>query len=194
RLRRLAAERARGRGRASLSGGRRTRGARGRYRRRFAARGAREPRAHGRPTRPEQRPARHLDRLHGTGTRAVPWDRSAPRRRSPRRLALTPRAEVRRALTKHAAFDRRSALYARFALALVYPQRIAEVSRRAVAAHVIAQRGAADLDCIVQHRANGGDERFELVARNPPRGARRANARAEQRLVRVDIADADDDV
>ena len=80
---------------------------------------------------------------------------------------------------------------ARLAVALVNVELLAEVAGIAVGADVVAQRGAADLHGHGQRRLDGARQLRAFHARQRTRLATRANARAEQRFARVDVADAD---
>src|SRR5262249_56670067 len=111
-------------------------------------------------------------------------------------LLLTHRAEERRAAGLHHAPDGAVAARrgARLALAVVDTEVVLEVSELAVGAAVIAQRGAAGLDCRLEHGLDGIDQRLRALvggARSrrdrggPPLGRKPG---AVERLADVDIA------
>ncbi len=150
-----------------------------------------------------------IDYPRPASTRAVGRRRSAPRGRRARRLALASRGaqcsrgrsrsllatrqNTSRAAPARAA-DRRAASLARAAVALVDAQRCRGSSpacrrrRRSCAASCRLPRCASR-----STSRTPAHERLEARARDPARGAPRMDAGAEQRLARVDVADADDD-
>src|ERR1043165_7389109 len=77
-------------------------------------------------------------------------------------LFLTHRAEEGRARALHDAFDRALEFRRRAFLAgaIVDPERVLEIAEVAVGLAVIAQRRAAGLDRVVQHRLDGICERI----------------------------------
>ena len=94
---------------------------------------------------------------------------------------------------------RRSRGRAFFALAVVDPEIVLEIAERAVGAAMIAQRRAAGLDRVVEHRLDGVDQRARR-ARSARRDGRRwwrlalrRQQCAMQRLADIDVAEPRDD-
>src|SRR5215831_4430050 len=115
-----------------------------------------------------------------------------PATASGRRPSLLTRGTIiRRALALGDRTYQGAAAPAAAAGALVDVQALAEIARRAVGPQVIAQRGAARADRPAQHGAHRAREPRGLGARQRAGRAPRADARAKQRLARVDVADAD---
>src|SRR5262249_2984934 len=115
-------------------------------------------------------------------------------RRSVAELSLAHRAERRRATAVARRADRCAAHPARLARAPVDVVLQLEIAGVAVAVDVVAQRRAPFVDRLGQRRANGIDESCETRPRQALRLRRRADAGAKQRLVRIDVAYADDDM
>src|SRR5665213_4496368 len=64
--------------------------------------------------------------------------------------------------------DQGTAIAAALTIALIHKQLLTEVSRVAVGAHVVAQRGAAGTNCGFEGRAYRAHHAGALCARQPP--------------------------
>src|SRR5919109_635464 len=108
-------------------------------------------------------------------------------------LLLTRRAIVRGALPLGHRAHRRAAAPAGLLLALIDVEPLAEVTRCAVGAEIIAQRRAPRADRLAEHRAHSTHEPRRLGPRQALGLPHRPDSGAKQRLARVDVADADDE-
>src|SRR6202163_4292512 len=141
----------------------------------------------------ERRPALRHD------ARLPLWERragdSSIKRAMPiawRGLMLARGTEGRRATAKPDRAYRRSAHSARPPLATVHEIMELEVAGGTVAVNVVPQGASALCDRVGQRLANGLAQSSHPDARDAVGGTRRANTGAEQRLVGVDVADAND--
>src|SRR5690606_33343216 len=89
--------------------------------------------------------------------------------------------------------DGRGALAAGKLRTLVHVELPSEIPRAAISAHVVAQRSATGANRRFQHGADGACQPRRILARQRACPPARPDARAKQRLVRVDVADADDE-
>src|SRR5580765_1731318 len=118
--------------------------------------------------------------------------RACSRRR--RWSALAARTVERRALTQRDRTDRRAADLARLACTAVDEEFLLEVARRAVGRNEIAQRRPTARDRMVEDALHFVGEPCIARERHRARRALRMDAGGEQRLGRVNVADADDDL
>src|SRR5512142_1346962 len=100
-------------------------------------------------------------------------------------------AVVRGPTAQSAHPDRRAADPAGLALTPVDAVVELEVARRATAVDIVPKRSAALGDRLAQRIADGGSQPAQPVARDATGGAIRPDPGPEQRLVRIDVADAD---
>src|ERR1017187_7132207 len=110
------------------------------------------------------------------------------------RLFLAWRTIERRAAGLHDAFDLALAARTRRALAVIDLETVLEIAERAVGTAVVAQRGAAGLNRVLEHRLDGIDQRAGTCGRlsvavgdggGEPLGR---EPRAVQRLADIDVA------
>src|SRR5690606_17475232 len=111
-------------------------------------------------------------------------------RRAPRSRvsALADGAVECGAVREHHASDRRAAHHARLARAVVDAQPLDEPAAFAERVTVVADRGASIVDRFLKHVAQVVAQCRRLAARHPMRAPRRPDPRAEESLVRVDVA------
>src|SRR5690349_16411964 len=107
--------------------------------------------------------------------------------------ALAAHAEERRPLPDRARTDRRAAGAAGLAGAAIDVELLLEVAGQPVGTDEVAQRGAAARDRMREDAPDLECEALVALARHRARRARRMDPRGEQRLARIDVADADDD-
>src|SRR5258708_39437829 len=93
-------------------------------------------------------------------------------------LLLTHRTEKRRPPILHDPLDLAATFRrnARFALAVIDAEMVLEIAKLAIGPAVIAQRGSARLDGVIEHRLDGVNQPRRLGVRGP--GARRDGGRA----------------
>src|SRR5436309_7681042 len=108
-------------------------------------------------------------------------------------LPLTARAVVGAARAEHHTRDPRAAGGARLAAARVDAALALVLAVAPVRRHVVADARAARLDRTLEHAVQTGGDRVALAARDARGASRRPPARAEERLVRVDVPDASED-
>ena len=137
---------------------------------------------------------------HRAADRAIRRGRHYHENRIAHVLFLARRAIEARAAALHDSHDRSAAARprARGALAVVDREGVLEIAERAVGLAMIAQGRAARCDRLLQHLANGLDERLggprrrALGVDERPRLAQRRKPRAMQRLADVDVAEPGD--
>src|SRR5690348_8632113 len=98
-----------------------------------------------------------------------------------------------RALADHARADQGAADTTRFARAAVDRELLFEIAGRAVRADEVAQGRPAAADRVGEDALHFRRETRVALARDAACRASGMDARREQRLARVDVADADDD-
>src|SRR5450830_48820 len=113
-------------------------------------------------------------------------------------LFLTKQTIERRAAGLHDAFDLALAARTRRTLAVIDLETVLEIAERAVGTAVVAQRRAAGLNRVLEHRLDGIDQRAGTCVRltiavgdsgSKPLGS---EPRAEQRLADIDVAEPGD--
>src|SRR5579863_235552 len=108
-----------------------------------------------------------------------------------RTSALAARAIVGGALALRQLANRRAAFPARQSATLVDVQLLAEITRLAICAHVVAERRAPYSNGHCQYGAHRTDQALHLGAGEGPSLSARPDAGFEEGFTRVDVADTD---
>src|ERR1700691_4857502 len=75
------------------------------------------------------------------------------------------------------------------ALAAVDRPAVLEIAKLAIGLHIVAQRGAAGFDRLVEHRADRRDQPFGPTTADRPGEPSRRQARAIERLADIDVTE-----